>query len=95
MCALSSADGELSVLLGDRELRMPAWLEPAVQSMLEHRDSRYSPGPISRRSRSHRARPPSHRGRIARGRRVIPGRTLLRRVPGAWGGIVRDRFAGQ
>ena len=36
MCALSSADGELSVLLGDRELRMPAWLEPAVQSMLEH-----------------------------------------------------------
>ena len=35
MCALSSADGELSVLLGDRELRMPDWLEPALQNMLE------------------------------------------------------------
>ena len=75
MCALSSADGELSVLLGDRELRMPAWLEPAVQSMLEHEQLPViATGPISRRSRSHRARPPSHRGRIARGRRVIPGR---------------------
>jgi bifunctional lysine-specific demethylase and histidyl-hydroxylase NO66 len=35
MCTFSSADGELSVLLGDRELRMPAWLEPALQSILE------------------------------------------------------------
>ena len=36
ICALSSADGELSVLLGDRELRMPAWLEPALESMFQH-----------------------------------------------------------
>ena len=36
MCALSSADGELSVLLGDRELRLPAWLRPAMQSVLDH-----------------------------------------------------------
>ena len=36
MCALSSADGELSVLLGDRELRLPAWLKPAMQSVLDH-----------------------------------------------------------
>ena len=29
-CVLETIDGELSVLLGDRELRMPAWLEPAM-----------------------------------------------------------------
>ena len=75
MCALSSANGELSVLLGDRELRMPAWLKFTVQSMLEYEQLPVSQlAPYSRRSRSHRARPPYHRGRIARGRRVIPGR---------------------
>jgi hypothetical protein len=30
MCFLDFVDGELSVLLGDRELRMPDWLEPAM-----------------------------------------------------------------
>lgn len=30
MCVLEVIDGELSVLLGDRELRMPAWVEPAM-----------------------------------------------------------------
>jgi hypothetical protein len=30
ICVLESIDGELSVLLGDRELRMPGWVEPAV-----------------------------------------------------------------
>lgn len=29
-CVLGMADGELSVLLGDRELRMPLWVEPAM-----------------------------------------------------------------
>jgi hypothetical protein len=28
-------DGELSALLGDRELRMPGWLQPAMQHTLE------------------------------------------------------------
>jgi hypothetical protein len=31
MCIFGSAEGELSLLLGDRELRMPEWLEPAMQ----------------------------------------------------------------
>ena len=35
MCALGSEQGELSVLLGDRELRMPAWLEPAMSLIVE------------------------------------------------------------
>jgi ribosomal protein L16 Arg81 hydroxylase len=35
ICALRSADGELSVLLGDRELRMPGWLDRAMQHILE------------------------------------------------------------
>lgn len=30
ICVLEMIDGELSVLLGDRELRMPGWLEPAM-----------------------------------------------------------------
>lgn len=30
MCHLETVGGELSVLLGDRELRMPGWLEPAM-----------------------------------------------------------------
>jgi uncharacterized RmlC-like cupin family protein len=30
-CVLETVDGELSVLLGDRELRMPAFVEPAMQ----------------------------------------------------------------
>jgi hypothetical protein len=34
ICVLTSADEEMSVLLGDRELRMPAWLEPALQTIL-------------------------------------------------------------
>jgi bifunctional lysine-specific demethylase and histidyl-hydroxylase NO66 len=36
MCLLRSTDDELSALLGDRELRMPAWLEPAMQVIVEH-----------------------------------------------------------
>jgi hypothetical protein len=35
ICVLRSTDDELSALLGDRELRMPAWLEPAMQLMVE------------------------------------------------------------
>ena len=35
ICVLASAGDELSVLLGDRELRMPAWLEPALLAILE------------------------------------------------------------
>jgi lysine-specific demethylase/histidyl-hydroxylase NO66 len=31
ICVLDSVDGELSALLGDRELRMPGWLEPAMR----------------------------------------------------------------
>lgn len=31
ICVLGTVDGELSVLLGDRELRMPGWLEPAMR----------------------------------------------------------------
>ncbi|HUG08038.1 MAG TPA: cupin domain-containing protein [Acidimicrobiia bacterium] len=30
MCVLEIVDSELSVLLGDRELRMPRWVEPAM-----------------------------------------------------------------
>lgn len=30
ICVPDTVDGELSVLLGDRELRMPAWVEPAM-----------------------------------------------------------------
>ena len=33
MCEVELVDGELSVLLGDRELRMPAWAEPAVRTL--------------------------------------------------------------
>ncbi len=36
MCVLRSTDDELSVFLGDRELRMPAWLEPAMRVIVEH-----------------------------------------------------------
>lgn len=36
ICVLALADDEMSVLLGDRELRMPAWLEPALRAILEH-----------------------------------------------------------
>ena len=36
MCVLRSTDDELSALLGDRELRMPAWLEPAMRVIVEH-----------------------------------------------------------
>jgi bifunctional lysine-specific demethylase and histidyl-hydroxylase NO66 len=38
VCVLGSTDGELCALLGDRELRMPAWVEPAMQLIIE-RDS--------------------------------------------------------
>ena len=31
ICVLDTFDGELSVLLGDRELRMPGWLESAMR----------------------------------------------------------------
>lgn len=31
ICVLDAVGGELSVLLGDRELRMPGWLEPAMR----------------------------------------------------------------
>lgn len=34
ICVIGAADGELSVLLGDRELRMPAWLEPVMQLII-------------------------------------------------------------
>jgi len=34
-CALRLTDGELSALLGDRELTMPGWIEPAMQHILE------------------------------------------------------------
>jgi hypothetical protein len=34
ICTLGLAGDELSVLLGDRELRMPAWLEPAMQDIV-------------------------------------------------------------
>jgi hypothetical protein len=30
ICVLGTIDGELSILLGDRELRMPLWVEPAM-----------------------------------------------------------------
>jgi bifunctional lysine-specific demethylase and histidyl-hydroxylase NO66 len=33
MCVLRTAGDELSVLLGDRELRMPAWLRPALEEI--------------------------------------------------------------
>jgi hypothetical protein len=33
ICVLEDIDGELSVLLGDRELRMPAWVEPAISRL--------------------------------------------------------------
>lgn len=32
-CELDAVDGELAVLLGDRELRMPAWVEPAMKTI--------------------------------------------------------------
>lgn len=31
ICVLEPVDGRLSVMLGDRELRMPSWVEPAMQ----------------------------------------------------------------
>ncbi len=34
MCTFGLADGELSLLLGDRELRMPEWLEPVMKDIL-------------------------------------------------------------
>jgi hypothetical protein len=34
MCVIEQSKGELSVLLGDRELRMPAWLEPTMQHIV-------------------------------------------------------------
>ena len=33
MVVLEQADGELAAFLGDRELRMPAWVEPAVRAV--------------------------------------------------------------
>jgi bifunctional lysine-specific demethylase and histidyl-hydroxylase NO66 len=33
ICDIAPVDGELSVLLGDRELRMPAWVEPAMRAV--------------------------------------------------------------
>ena len=33
ICVLENRDGELSVLLGDRELRMPGWVEPAISQL--------------------------------------------------------------
>jgi hypothetical protein len=33
ICLIEMVDGELSVLLGDRELRMPAWAEPAMADL--------------------------------------------------------------
>ena len=35
ICILASAGDEMSVLLGDRELKMPAWLEPALRAIME------------------------------------------------------------
>ena len=35
MCVLGLEQGEMSVLLGDREVRMPAWLEPAIRLIVE------------------------------------------------------------
>ena len=43
VCELRSRGDRLTVLLGDRELRMPAWLEPAMRSIAErgpHEDLR-------------------------------------------------------
>lgn len=34
MCVIGQSEGELSVLLGDRELRMPAWLEPTMEHVV-------------------------------------------------------------
>jgi hypothetical protein len=34
-CVLEVRDAELSVLLGDRELRMPGWLEPAMKVVID------------------------------------------------------------
>lgn len=34
MCTFGVVGGELSVLLADRELRMPTWLEPAIQHII-------------------------------------------------------------
>ena len=36
ICVLAATDKEMSVLLGDRELIMPAWLEPALRAILGH-----------------------------------------------------------
>jgi hypothetical protein len=33
VCVTEIMDGELSVLLGDRELRLPAWVEPAISRL--------------------------------------------------------------
>jgi bifunctional lysine-specific demethylase and histidyl-hydroxylase NO66 len=33
ICVLDVVEGELAVLLGDRELRMPGWVEPAVRRL--------------------------------------------------------------
>ena len=33
MCVLRSGDTRLRALLGDRELEMPAWVEPAVRAL--------------------------------------------------------------
>ncbi|HWC69874.1 MAG TPA: cupin domain-containing protein [Actinomycetota bacterium] len=35
VCIVQIADGELAVLLGDRRLRMPAWLEPAMRTIAD------------------------------------------------------------
>jgi hypothetical protein len=34
MCTFGPVGGELSVLLADRELRMPGWLEPAIEHIV-------------------------------------------------------------
>lgn len=53
MCELEPVDGELSVLLGDRELRMPAWLEPAMRTVagLDQFDVRELEGYLDEESR--------------------------------------------
>src|SRR5207247_1831143 len=40
MCVIRAAGEELSVLLGDRELRMPAWVRPAVEAVAEQPELR-------------------------------------------------------
>ena len=33
MCLVRTTDDELSLYLGDRELRMPGWLRPAIEEI--------------------------------------------------------------